>query len=348
MRSWLTGTGVAIVVFVGAGGAWAQTRAAAKAAAPDRTWHLARTPWGDPDLQETWSTEDLRDIPYERPEEFAGRALLTDEEFAARRAQADRAASRAQSGFANASKTRTFRQTSLIIDGDGRYPRLTPNALQRFRITDIGTYGEGPFLGPEDFNLYDRCITRGVVGSLLPVAYGNGLRIFQTPSAVIIQYEMVHETRVIPLDGRPHVGARITLYMGDPRGHWDGDTLVVETTNFTNKTSVGRNGYGPHHSQALHLVERFTRVSQEQIDYRVLVNDPETWTRPFTMAFPLTTHQGYQLLPYECHEGNLMLVQALSGARAEDRADAEAIKSGRPANPRTPMWEAPEGVQVPR
>jgi hypothetical protein len=349
MRSWLIRAGVATVVLVSAGGALAQTRAtAAKLAAADRAWRISRTPWGDPDLQEIWSTEDLRDIPYERPDELAGRASLTDEEFAARRAQAERAASRAQSGFANASKTRSFRQTSLIVDGDGKYPRLTPSAMQRFRITDIGTYGEGPFLGPEDFNLYDRCITRGVVGSLLPVAYGNGLQIFQTPSAVIISYEMVHETRVIPLDARPHVGSRIKMYMGDPRGHWEGNTLVVETTNFTNKTSVGRNGYGPHHSQALRLVERFTRVSREQIDYEVLVNDPETWTRPFTMAFPLTTHAGYQLFPYECHEGNLMLVQALSGARAEDRAEAEAIKSGLPAKPRLPIWEAPEGVQVPR
>jgi len=304
MQSWLTWAGVATMVFVNAGGALAQTRAAAaKPAATDKTWSLLRTPWGDPDLQEIWSTEDLRDIPYERPDEFAGRASLSEEEFAARRAQAERAASRAQSGFANASKTRTFRQTSLIADGDGKYPRLTPNALQRFRITDIGTYGEGPFLGPEDFNLYDRCITRGVVGSLLPVAYGNGLQIFQTPSAVVINYEMVHETRVIPLDGRPHVGSRINMYMGDSKG---------------------------------------------QIDYQVLVNDPATWTRPFTMAFPLTTHQGYQLFPYECHEGNLMIVQALSGARADDRAEADAVKSGRPPKPRTPVWEAPEGVQVPR
>jgi hypothetical protein len=349
MRSWLTRAGVATVVLVSAGGAMAQTRAAAaKPAATDKAWSLSRTAWGDPDLQEIWSTEDLRDIPYERPDELAGRASLTDEEFAARRAQAERAANRAQSGFANASKTRSFRQTSLIVDGDGKYPRLTPSALQRFRITDIGTYGEGPFLGPEDFNLYDRCITRGVVGSLLPVAYGNGLQIFQTPSAVIINYEMVHETRVIPLDARPHVGSRIKMYMGDPRGHWEGNTLVVETTNFTNKTSVGRNGYGPHNSQALQLVERFTRVSTDQIDYQVLVNDPETWTRPFTMAFPLTTHPGYQLFPYECHEGNLMLVQALSGARTEDRAEAEAIKGGLPPKPRPPVWEAPEGVQVPR
>jgi hypothetical protein len=347
MKTWLISTGAAVFLVASASAAIGQTRVATKPRAPE-TWVQPRTPWGDPDLQEIWSTEDLRDIPYERPDEFAGRLLLNDEEFAAREARARRDEARNPTGFANASKTRTFRQTSLIVDSDGKYPRLTPEALRRFRITDIGTYGEGPFLGPEDLNLYDRCITRGVVGSLLPVAYGNGLRIFQTPSAVIINYEMVHETRVIPLDGRPHVGPRIRMYMGDPRGHWEGRTLVVETTNFTSKTSVGRNGYGPHNSEALRLVERFTRVSKEQVDYEVTVTDPETWTRPFTMAFPLTTHEGYQLFPYDCHEGNRMIEQALSGARADERAEADAVKKGLPVPPRQPVWTAPEGVQVPR
>jgi hypothetical protein len=349
MKSVLKWSVTVAVIFSGAVAISAQTRAAAaKPAAASKGYVVPRTPWGDPDFQETWSTEDLRDIPYERPDQFAGRALLTEEEFAAREAQTKRAAERAQTGFANASKTRTFRQTSLIVDGDGKYPRLTPQALARFRITDIGTYGEGPFLGPEDFNLYDRCITRGVVGSLLPVAYGNGLQFLQTPTAVIINYEMVHETRVIPLDGRPHVNSRIKMYMGDPRGHWEGNTLVVETTNFTGKTSVGRNGYGPHNSEALRLVEKFTRVSKEQLDYEVLVTDADTWTRPFTMAFPLTTHEGYRLLPYECHEGNMMLMQALSSARAEDRAEEEARRKGLPVPPRPQLWDAPEGVQVPR
>jgi len=349
MKSLLIWSGVVAVVLVSSSGASAQSRpAATKAAVSTNGYVVPRTPWGDPDFQDTWSTEDLRDIPYERPDQFAGRALLTDDEFAARQAQTKRAAERAQTGFANTSKTRTFRQTSLIVDGDGKYPRLTPQALARFRITDIGTYGEGPFLGPEDFNLYDRCITRGVVGSLLPVAYGNGLQFLQTPSAVIINYEMVHETRVIPLDGRPHISPRIRMYMGDPRGHWEGNTLVVETTNFTSKTSVGRNGYGPHNSEGLRLVERFTRVSKEQIDYEVLVTDADTWTRPFSMAFPLTTHAGYELLPYECHEGNMMLMQALSGARAEDRTEEEARRKGLPVQPRPPLWDAPEGVQVPR
>lgn len=291
----------------------------------------------------------MRDVPYERPAEFAGRRYLTDEEFSRRKAAFARAAAGVPTGFTNASKTRTFRQTSLIVDPpDGQYPRLTPAALARFRKTDIGTYGEGPFLGPEDLNLYDRCITRGVVGSILPVAYGNGLEIRQTPGFVVIQYEMVHEARVIPLDGRPHVGKNIRLYMGDPRGHWEGTTLVVETTNFTDRTSVGRNGYGPHNSEALRLVERFTRVTPDQIDYEVRVEDPQTWTRPFTMAFPITTQAGYQIFPYECHEGSSTIPEVLSAARAEERAAEEAAKRGIPVPPRLPVWDAPEGVQVPR
>jgi len=135
-------------------------------------WVAPKTPWGDPDLQEIWSTEDLRDIPYERPDSAQGRALLTDEEFAAREAATNRSTARGQIGFANGSKTRTFRQTSLIVDGDGKYPKLTSEALRRYRQTDIGTYGGGPFLSAADFNLYDRCITRGVVG----IAAAGGLR----------------------------------------------------------------------------------------------------------------------------------------------------------------------------
>lgn len=348
MKSLLNLTAAVTVLVLMASGAAGQSRVPAGSAVSGKAWVGPRTPWGDPDLQETWSTEDIRDIPYERPDAFQGRTLLTDEELLAREARAKSNQARTQVGFANASKTRTFRHTSLIVDGDGKYPRLTPEALKRFRITDIGTYGEGPFLGPEDLNLYDRCITRGVVGSLLPVAYGNGFQIFQTPGAVVINYEMVHETRVIPLDGRPHVGSRIRTYMGDPRGRWDGNTLVVDTTNFTNKTSVGRNGYGPHNSDALRLVERFTRVSKEQLDYEVAVDDPKTWTRPFKMAFPITTQVGYRILPYECHEGSQTVAEVLRGERAREREEAQAVKQGLPVAPRLPIWDAPEGVQVPR
>ena len=317
------------------------TREPAVGAAPATT--VGRTPWGDPDLQGVWTSEMLRDagVPYERPRQYGERLYLTDEEFAARQARA------ARSGFVNSSKT--FRQTSLIVDPpDGRYPPLTAAALARPRPTSIGTYGNGPFNGPEDLTLYDRCLTRGVVASILPVAYGNALQIIQIPGQVVIRYEMIHETRVIPLDGRPHVGQAIRQYMGDARGRWEGDTLVVETTNFTDRTSVGRNGYGPKHTEALRLVERFTRVADGQIDYEATANDPRTWTRPFTFRFPLTAQATYtQLLPYECHEGGnyYNVVNVLAGARARDRAEAEAAKNGSSLPPEPAPDPLLDGVQ---
>src|SRR5262249_12113081 len=156
---------------------------------------------------------------------------------------------------------KSFRQTSLIVEpADGKIPPLTAQALTRKAPRDEGTFGDGPFESPEDFTLYDRCITRGVVGSILPVIYGNGNRILQTPGQVVITYEMVHDTRVIPLDGRPHVNPKIRQYLGDSRGHWNGNTLVVETTNLTDRTSIGANGNGLRHSAEMKLVERFTRI----------------------------------------------------------------------------------------
>jgi hypothetical protein len=282
-------------------------------------WTAPKTPWGDPDLQEIWSTEDLRDIPYERPVAYQGRALLTDEEFAKREAATNQGRTRGQAGFANGSKTRTFRQTSLIVDGDGQYPRLTPEALAHFRITDIGTYGEGPFLSAADFNLYDRCITRGVVGSLLPVAYGNGLQIFQTLSQVVINYEMVHETRVIPLDGRPALSPRIRTYMGDSRGRFEGNTLVVRTTNFNGATGAQANGNPMITSDSLEVVEKFTRTGPDTMQYEVMVNDPKTWTRPWTAAFPLKRDPGYKFFEYACHEGNHAMSNILSGSRSDEK-----------------------------
>ena len=138
-------------------------------------------------------------------------------------------------------------------------PPLTPEALKRIAPRDRGSFGEGPFDSPEDFTLYDRCITRGIVGGVLPVPYGNGNWIVQTPNAFVISYEMIHDTRVVPLDGRPHLGRNLQQYLGDSRGHWEGETLVIETTNFTDKTSLGANGNGLRHSAAMRMVEGSAR-----------------------------------------------------------------------------------------
>jgi hypothetical protein len=292
-----------------------------------------KTPWGDPDISGAWTSDDMRGVPRERAAEYSTRRFLTDEELAKRVATdaqgRDREAKRS-GGFRNDTGTRTFRQTSLVIDPpDGRIPAFTPWAESRRATRDRGSFGEGPFDSPLDFTLYDRCITRGVIGSILPVIYGNGNRWSQSPGFVTITYEMIHDTRVIPLDGRPHVSPKIRQYLGDARGRWEGATLVIETTNFTDQTSIGGNGNGLRHSADLKLTERVTRVDAQTMEYVVTVDDPKTYVKPFTMLLDLTTRPNYEaVLPYECHEGNYMLRNTLSAERAEDRALEADAKRG--------------------
>jgi hypothetical protein len=298
----------------------------------DATGAQWRTSWGHPDLQGTWSSDDVRGIPLQRPEEFGTRAELTDEEFAERQRGNDAQVARLREGgtaFLAERGVRSFRQASLVVDPpDGRIPALTPDAQQRTDAQNARRRSRPSSW--EDRSLYDRCLTRGVVGSILPVIYGNGLEIHQTPNDVAIRYEMVHETRIIPLDSRPPVNAAIKMYMGDARGRFEGETLVVETTNLVGRTGIGLNGNGPPSTPSMRLVERFTRVADDRIDYTVTVTDPETYTAPFTIAFPITPQPDYKVLPYECHEGNMALANILSAARAEDRAIAEARAKGLP------------------
>jgi len=297
------------------------------------TWSAPKTPWGHPDISGTWTSDGAIGIPLARPDQFAGRVELSDSEFAdkLKRDEATRKRSDDRCGAFcddNAWLKKSFNQTSLIIDGDGKMPPVTPDADKRRASRDRGTFGAGPFETPLDFTNYDRCITRGIVGSVLPVVYGNGNRILQTPNEVVISYEMVHDTRVIPLDGRPHINSKIRQYMGDARGHWEGNTLVVETTNLTDQTSIGLNGNGLRHSADMKIVERFTRMAPDELRYEIHVDDPKTYTRPFTMRVPLISPPGFQLLPYDCHEGNYMLPNVLRGERAEDKALADDAKKG--------------------
>jgi len=308
-----------------------------KAAAPAK-WNPTKTPWGHPDLQGEWTSDSARGIPRERPEQFAARAELTDQELAEREARDAQtiknavAATGAQTGGRDGfwRGSQTFRQTSLVVEpADGKIPPITPAALLRAAPRDRGSFGSGPFDGPEDFTLYDRCITRGIVGGVLPVPYGNGNRILQTPDSFIISYEMIHDTRVVPLDGRPHLNQKIRQYLGDSRGHWEGNTLVVETTNFTDQTSVGGgNGNGLRHSASMVLTERFTRTAADVLVYRVTIDDPKTYTRPWTLQLPLVSPPGFQTLPYECHEGNGAIKYILAAERAEDKAIADDLKKG--------------------
>jgi hypothetical protein len=322
---------VAAVVAASPVPAAAQAAAAAEthaAARVDASWKPPVTAWGHPDLQGIWTTDDMRGIPQQRAPEFGTRQHLTDDEFAARGAQREGAREtqdrEAVGTFRNEEGTRTFGYTSMVIDPpDGRFPPVLPEARQR---RSGGSFGVGPWNTMEDFSLYDRCITRGAVGSFGPAVYGNGARILQTPDSVVIAYEMVHDTRIIPLDGRQPLGAGIRQYMGDSRGRFEGNTLVIESTNFTDKTALG----GVRHSEQLKLTERFTRIDPQMIDYEVRVEDPLTWERPWTMRMTITQQAGYEIYEYACHEGNMAMRNILSAERAYERAAAEAVAKGLP------------------
>ena len=297
-----------------------------------------RTPWGDPDLQGIWPSTEMVGVPLQRPEGFGTRAFLTDAEFKARQAQSAQQAQNDEEAFvvpgAGAGggdgtgppshwgeRGAPQRQASLIVDPpNGRMPAMTPygaeRAAYRARQSSMGT---GPFNSAADLDYYDRCLSRGVLGSISPVVYNNGTEIVQAPGYVVIRYEMIHDFRVIPLDRRPALSSAIRQYMGEARGHWEGDTLVVETANFNGTIGVTGNGRLQPTSDALTMIERFTRTSADTVQYQATVNDPKTWTGPWTVSFPLKRDDGYGFYEYACHEGNNAMRNILSGARAAER-----------------------------
>ena len=302
---------------------------------------LERTPWGDPDLRGTYTSDNSIGVPFERPTQFGERAQLTDEEYAAKvNANEEQIAKdqnpEPESEFSaedpsaiNASRhwlerpETPSRATSLVVDPpNGRLPEMTAAGQQRAAERRARRpRGQLP-ASYTDFSNYDRCLTRGLVGSIVPVIYGNGTQILQAPGVVVIRNEMIHEARVIPLDGSAHAGDGVHMWMGDSRGRFEGDTLVIETANFTDRTGLGGNGNGAIHSGKLTLVERLRRVDSDTLRYEFTVNDPETYTRPWTAAFDLDSKPGYEIYEYACHEGNLGLANMLSAARAEERAAA--------------------------
>jgi hypothetical protein len=314
-------------------------RTAAQTVAPHpataKAWTPPRTPDGQPDLQGTWTNATI--TPFERPSALAGKTFLTAQEAAAferqaaeRREEAERAPRPGDVGsyndawFDSGTKVVSTLRTSLVIDPpDGRVP-LTP-AAEKARdrnLTDVDSF---EFMSP-----WDRCITRGP-GGMFPAGYNNAYQIVQTPGYVVIVQEMIHEARVIPVDGRPHVDKNLRLWTGDPRGRWEGNTLVVETTNFNGKGWIATNAAaarirGVPHSDALRLVERFTRIDADTIGYEVTIEDPTVYTRPWTVSIPLTRDDSYQIFEYACHEGNKAIEHVLSGARAAEKLAAEAAK----------------------
>jgi hypothetical protein len=311
---------LSIVVLTGVLSAEVPQRTTDRAGRP-KGFATPRTAWGDPDLQGIWPSDHLVDVPFERPESFGTRTELTDAEFAAAQARATSDISPLTAPPPHwLERGKASRLSSLVVDPpDGRLPPMTEDGARRaeqWRTTSADTYA---FRGPEDLTPYDRCISRGVLGSAFPNLYSTGTEIQQIPGFVIIRYEMIHETRIVPLDPRPHIAQAIRSYMGDPRGRWEGETLVIETTNFNGKTgSYGRNGNGNPTSDALRLVERFTLLDANTLQYEVTVTDPKTWIRPWTVRFPLLRDDGYQMFEYGCHEGNYAMTNSLKGARARD------------------------------
>jgi hypothetical protein len=292
--------------------------------APKTAW-TARTPWGDPDLRGVYANNDAYTTPIERPDQFAGRRLedIRGEELAnVRRAQLAAVIDALPGGrvrgpdawwVQNLNVERSGQAWLVIDPPDGRIPPLTPEGQRRAARRVRSSFVGGPFDGPEDFSLLDRCISRSVPGSMIPVMYGNNYQFVQAPGMVVITYEIIHEARLIPLDGRPHVGPGIREHMGDPRGHWEGDTLVVDTTNFTDAAAF-RNANGA----TLHIVERFRRPAADRIVWTATIEDPFTWTAPWTLGMTLTADP-QPVMAYDCHEGNYGMRNILSAARSEDR-----------------------------
>jgi len=312
---------------------------AAKTALAASNWTPAKTPWGDPDLQGTWTSDDCIGTPLNRPVNLGEKLYYTEEDLAQRQAQLAKQRENDNKEFVAADQRvgtgppshwgerarRPCKQTSLVVDPpNGRTPDLLPEAKAR-PVPEGAGINDPKADSWEDFSWYIRCISRGVTGSIFPVIYGNGQQIVQAPGYVTILQEMVHEARVIPVDGRPHASANIRSFMGDPRGHWEGNTLVVETTNFLgNRTGIGGNGGGTPTSDALKLTERYTPVGPNEMRYEVTIDDPKTFAQPFKVGFPLTQEPGYQNFEYACHEGNYAMFDSLSGARAKEREKGAA------------------------
>jgi hypothetical protein len=294
----------------------------------------AKTPWGHPDISGDYTNKDETNTPLERPDEFKGRDPRSfsqaelDELVKKRQTQAAAIAGGIGGAETGAGPTHWYehlrgtgnRPWLITAPADGKLPPMTPQALKHeaaVAALNDARNGEGRADSWLDRSTYDRCITRGLPGSMMPAIYGNAYQILQTPDSVVIRYEMIHETRVIPLDGRPHVSKAIRGYLGDARGHWEGNTLVVETTNFTNRTHFGYNNR--YNSESFRLTERFTPMAPGRLQWEVTFNDPEVWTRPFTFAMPLTRDDTQQIFEYACHEGNLGLEHILTAARAEEK-----------------------------
>jgi hypothetical protein len=337
----LTGAVAALIVVVllaaPAAGQGPAVVAKAKTAASAKAWTAPRTPDGQPDLQGIWSYVTI--TPLERPRELGDKQVFTEAEAVAYEKQflennnrdrrdggaaADVARAYNELWYDSGSHIVKTRRTSLVIDPpDGRIPAFTPEAQKReaARAEDRRKRGGDPADSWEDRSLGERCLSRGA--PKLSGGYNNNVQIVQAPGYIAILQEMIHEVRTIPLDGRPHVPKGIRQWLGDSRGRWEGGTLVVDTTNYSDKIIFNAFNCCRGAGANLHVVERFTRVDAETIDYQYTVDDATTYVRPWTVSMPMSRTEG-PLYEYACHEGNYGMAGLLSGARAQEKAAAEA------------------------
>jgi hypothetical protein len=319
----LSGFGAAAVIVAGTAVAFHAPVALAQRAATQPPWTHPRTSWGDPDLEGVWTSDNNFSIPLERPVEVADKEFLDGkdlEEALARRARTIAAV--ADGGTVGAGPphwyenlTARSRRSSLVIDPrDGRLPALTADARQRAAAEAAARKERGPSDSWTDRSLWDRCITVGLPAVMFPTGYNNNVGILQAPGYVTITHEMMHDTRVIPLDGRPHLAPPIRHYMGDSRARWEGPTLVVDVTNFRPETNYRGS------RETLHLVERYTRTAADQMRYEVTIDDRRTYERPWTAVLDLAPQK--EMFEYACHEGNRGLENILRAARLDEQPTA--------------------------
>jgi hypothetical protein len=309
---------LAVLISAGLTAPLAQRQAAPGSAT--RPWTETRTPWGDPDLQGVWTSDNNFSVPLERPASVADKAFLDGKDLEdALAVRARTIAGIADGGPVGAGPPHWYenlaarsRRSSLVIDPpNGRLPPLTPDARARAAAAEAARAEHGPADSWEDRSLWDRCITVGLPSVMFPTGYNNNVAILQGPGYVTITHEMMHDTRIIPTDSRPHIGSTIRHYMGDSRGRWDGNTLVIDVTNFHPQTNYRGSG------DTLHLIERYTRTGRNELRYEVTIDDPRTWERPWTAVLDLAPQDG-AIYEYACHEGNRGLENVLHAARVEE------------------------------
>jgi hypothetical protein len=313
--------------------AWtaAQDGPAADQTATDPNWKAPRTEWGDPDLRGKWPVDHLGATPRVRPPEFGDRRYLTDEEYATRvadaQAQLGRYSMEDKSNIMGmghwTERGLPLRQTSMVVEpANGRYPPLTEEG-KRLLANEKTSWNTEVFDSMDDFGIFDRCITRGLPSSMLPGAYNGGIQVFQSPGLVAINLEMIHETRMVHLGEKNPPPKDVKHWLGYSRGHWEGDTLVIETTNFMPGASAGP---APNSDQ-LHLLERLTPVGPDEIRYEAWVEDPVVMAGRYKIDVPWRRRDDYGMFEYACHEGNVQVrgyITATSPRFAKQREAAWA------------------------